>query len=46
MNQEPDPFRSKMVIDFFNNPQTDKKLNDLCYNFIEKYNFTSKKKMI
>ena len=43
MYQEPDPFRSKMVIDFFNNPQTDKKLNDLCYNFIEKYNFTSKK---
>ena len=43
MNQEPDPVRSKMVIDFFNNPQTDKKLNDLCYNFINRYNFTSKR---
>jgi len=43
MYQEPDPFRSKMVIDFFNNPQTDKKLNDLCYDFINRYNFTSKR---
>ena len=44
MNQEPDPFRYKMIIDFFNNQETGKhKLNDLCYNFIEKYNFTSKK---
>lgn len=43
MNQETDPFQSKMVIDFFNNPQSDRKLNDLCYDFIGKYNFTSKK---
>lgn len=43
MNQQPDPFRSEMVIDFFNKPQTDKKLNDLCYDFIKKYNFTSKR---
>ena len=44
MNQEPDPFRSKMVIDFFNNHEIGQHmLNDLCYNFIEKYNFTSKK---
>ena len=43
MNQQTDPLRSKMVIDFFDNPQTDKKLNDLCYDFIKRYNFTSKR---
>lgn len=43
MNQKPDPLRSKMVIDFFDNPQSDKKLNDLCYDFIARYNFTSKR---
>lgn len=43
MNQQTDPLRSKMVIDFFNNPQSDKKLNDLCHDFIARYNFTSKR---
>jgi len=43
MNQQPDPFQYKMIIDFFDNPQTEKKLNDLCYDFIARYNFTAKR---